>query len=60
MKRSLALNDQDFPPISVVEDGVILALWSKTKLGTYQIAKQLRRPEWQIANRLGQIREVAR
>ena len=47
------------PEVTVVDDGLIMMLW-KQKLDTYEIAKRLRLKEWQVANRLRQLREAAR
>ena len=41
--------------LSAEDDATILALW-RLKLNTYEIATKLKRPEWQIANRLMHIR----
>lgn len=41
--------------LSIEHEGLILALW-KLRLNTYEIATKLKRPEWQIANRLMRIR----
>ncbi|WP_316227858.1 hypothetical protein [Bradyrhizobium sp. SZCCHNR3015] len=46
-------------PVSVVDDGLILALW-RQKLDTVDIAKHLGRNEWEVANRLLHLREQAR
>jgi hypothetical protein len=45
--------------LSLNDDATILALW-KLKFDTYQIATKLKRPEWQIANRLRILREETR
>jgi len=41
--------------LSVADDGLIHLLW-KLKLDTFEIATRLKRPEWQIANRLLHLR----
>jgi hypothetical protein len=41
--------------LSIEDDGMILSLW-KLKLDTFEIATRLKRPEWQIANRLLHLR----
>jgi hypothetical protein len=38
------------------DDATILALW-KLKLNTFEIATKMKRPEWQVANRLMHIRQ---
>ena len=43
--------------LSVTDDIAILTFW-KLKYDTQDIARKLRRPEWQIANRLLHLREV--
>lgn len=47
------------PEVTVVDDGLIMMLW-KQKLDTCEIAKRLRLREWQVANRLRQLREASR
>lgn len=43
--------------LSLHDDVAILTLW-KLKLNTQDIATKLKRPEWQIANRLLHLREA--
>lgn len=45
------------PDITMIHDGVILALW-KEKLDTLEIARKLNLREVQVANRLARLREI--
>lgn len=45
--------------LSAEDDAAMLLLWS-LKLDTFDIATRLRRPEWQIANRLRALRDLER
>lgn len=45
--------------LSIQDDAVILAMW-RFKLDTHEIATRLRRPEWQVSNRLAQLRDAAK
>ena len=45
--------------LSVTDDIAILTFW-KLKFDTLEIATKLKRPEWQIANRLLHLREEQR
>ena len=45
------------PDVTMIHDGVILALW-KEKMDTFEIAKKLGLRESQVANRLRFIREI--
>jgi hypothetical protein len=46
--------------MTVVDDGLIMALWQTGKFDTVDIARQLHLHEWQVANRLLHLREAMR
>jgi hypothetical protein len=49
-RNQMRLNQQ-LPDVSLLEDGVIMALWGQG-IDTVAIARHLGRPEFQIYNRL--------
>ena len=56
MTRVLTADGRSYD-LSVGDDAMIMALW-KLKLDTLDIAHKLKRPEWQIANRLLHLRDA--
>jgi hypothetical protein len=54
-----AFQKQSTEEVTVIDDGLIMMLW-KQSLDTCEIAKRLHLKEWQVANRLRQLREAAR
>lgn len=55
--RTLTADGRSYE-LTVGDDAMIMAMWN-LKLNTLEIAHKLKRPEWQIANRLLHLRDEA-
>jgi hypothetical protein len=59
-RRRMDRAHEDTPPIDLVKEGMIVALWQRVGLDTYDIAVKLGLREWQVHNRLLHLREGKR